>query len=108
MDEDNGDPRPVWTTQRLPEDPGDIHEISPEWHQLLQQEQPAVCNATWICNCSHHALRDQKLQTANQLQQNNKNNMAGVIINNIIKEGNIAKQRAPLNSTIFTKIQESA
>ncbi len=32
--------------------------------------------------------------------------MAGVIINNIIKEENIAKQRDPLNSTIFAKIQQ--
>jgi hypothetical protein len=37
---------------------------------------------------------------------NDKNNMAGVIINNIIKEENIAKQRDPLNSTIFAKIQQ--
>jgi hypothetical protein len=39
---------------------------------------------------------------------NNKNNMAGVIINNIIEEENIAKQRAPLDSTIFAKIQQLA
>jgi hypothetical protein len=39
---------------------------------------------------------------------NDKNNMAGVIINNIIKEENIANQCAPLNSTIFSKIQQSA
>jgi hypothetical protein len=37
-----------------------------------------------------------------------KNNMAWVIIDNIIKEENIAKQRALLNSTIFAKIQQSA
>jgi hypothetical protein len=34
--------------------------------------------------------------------------MAGVIINNIIKEEKISKQRAPLDSTIFTKIQQLA
>ncbi len=34
--------------------------------------------------------------------------MAGVIINNITKEENIAKQRAPLDSSIFAKIQQSA
>jgi hypothetical protein len=34
---------------------------------------------------------------------NDKNNMDG-IINNIIKEVNIAKQRAPLDSTIFATI----
>jgi hypothetical protein len=39
---------------------------------------------------------------------NDKHNMAGVIIHNIIKEENIAKQRAPLDSTIFAKIQQSA
>jgi hypothetical protein len=39
---------------------------------------------------------------------NDKNNMAGVIINNIIKEENIAKQRAPFDSTIFARIQQSA
>jgi hypothetical protein len=32
---------------------------------------------------------------------NDKNNMAGVIINNVIKEENIAKLHAPLDSTIF-------
>ncbi len=36
------------------------------------------------------------------------NNMAGVIINNIIKEENIAKQQAPLDNAIFAKIQQSA
>jgi hypothetical protein len=35
---------------------------------------------------------------------NDKNNMAGVIINNIIKEENIAKQHGPLDSSIFAKI----
>jgi hypothetical protein len=39
---------------------------------------------------------------------NDKNNIAGVIINNIIKEENIAKRCAPLDSTIFAKIQQSA
>jgi hypothetical protein len=39
---------------------------------------------------------------------NDKNNMAGVIINNIIKEENIAKQCAPLDSTIIAKIQQLA
>jgi hypothetical protein len=39
---------------------------------------------------------------------NDKNNMAGVIINNIVKKENIAKQRAPLDSTIFAKIQQLA
>jgi hypothetical protein len=34
----------------------------------------------------------------------NNSNMAGVIINNIIKEENIAKQWAPLDNTIFAKI----
>ncbi len=34
--------------------------------------------------------------------------MAGVIINNIIKEENIAKQCAPINSTIFAEIQQMA
>jgi hypothetical protein len=34
--------------------------------------------------------------------------MAGVIINNIIKEENIEKQRAPLDSNIFAKTQQSA
>ncbi len=37
---------------------------------------------------------------------NDKNNMAGVIISIIIKEENIAKQCAPLDSTIFAKIQQ--
>jgi hypothetical protein len=39
---------------------------------------------------------------------NDKNNMAGVIINNIVKEENIANQRAPLDSTIFAEIQQPA
>ncbi len=39
---------------------------------------------------------------------NDKNNMVGVIINNIVKEENIAKQHAPLDSTIFAKIQQLA
>jgi hypothetical protein len=39
---------------------------------------------------------------------NDKNNMAGVIINNIVKEENIAKQHAPLDSTILAKIKQSA
>jgi hypothetical protein len=39
---------------------------------------------------------------------NDKNNMAWVIVNNIIKEENKAKQHAPLDSIIFAKIQQSA
>jgi hypothetical protein len=39
---------------------------------------------------------------------NDKKNMAGVITNNIVKEKNIAKQCAPLNSTIFAEIQQLA
>jgi hypothetical protein len=39
---------------------------------------------------------------------NDKNNMAGVIINNIIKEEKMAKQCAPLDSITFAKIQPSA
>jgi hypothetical protein len=39
---------------------------------------------------------------------NYENNMAGVIINNIIKEEFIAKQCTPLDSTIFAKIQQLA
>jgi hypothetical protein len=39
---------------------------------------------------------------------NDKNNMARVIINNIIKEENIAKQCAPLNRSVFAKIQQMA
>ncbi len=34
--------------------------------------------------------------------------MAGVIINNIIKKENIAKQQAPLDNPIFAKIQQAA
>jgi hypothetical protein len=34
--------------------------------------------------------------------------MAGVIINNVIKEENIAKQQAPLDNAIFAEIQQSA
>jgi hypothetical protein len=47
-------------TQKLPEDHGDIHKIPPERHQLLKQEQPAVCNATWICNSSQRAFELRK------------------------------------------------
>ncbi len=39
---------------------------------------------------------------------NDKNNMVGVIINNIVKEENIAKQCALLDSTIFAKMQQLA
>jgi hypothetical protein len=39
---------------------------------------------------------------------NDENNMAGVIINNIIKKENIAKQRVPLDSVIFAEILQSA
>jgi hypothetical protein len=36
---------------------------------------------------------------------NDKNNMAGTLINNLIKEENIATQRSPLNNAIFSQIQ---
>jgi hypothetical protein len=39
---------------------------------------------------------------------NNNNNMAGVIISNIIKEGNFAKQQAPPDNADFAKIQQWA
>ena len=39
---------------------------------------------------------------------NDKNNMAGTLINNLIKEENIAMQRSPLNNDIFAQIQQAA
>ena len=39
---------------------------------------------------------------------NNKNNMAGTLINNLIKEENIATQRSPLDYAIFAQIQQAA
>ena len=32
------------------------------------------------------------------------NNMAGILINNLVKEGDIARQRSPLDSNIFAKL----
>jgi hypothetical protein len=32
------------------------------------------------------------------------NNMAGILINNLIKEEDIARQRSPLDSNIFAKL----
>ncbi len=32
------------------------------------------------------------------------NNMAGILINNLVKEEDIARQRSPLDSNIFTKL----
>ena len=39
---------------------------------------------------------------------NNENNMAGILINNLIEEENIATQRSPLNNAIFSQIQQAA
>ena len=39
---------------------------------------------------------------------NNKNHMAGTLINNLIKEENIATQRSPLDYAIFAQIQQAA
>ena len=36
---------------------------------------------------------------------NDKNNMMGILINNLIKEENIATQRSPLDYAIFAQIQ---
>jgi hypothetical protein len=35
----------------------------------------------------------------------NPSNMAGIIINNLIKEETVASQRSPLDSTIFAELQ---
>jgi hypothetical protein len=32
------------------------------------------------------------------------NNMAGILINNLVKEEDIARQRSPLDSNIFAKL----
>ncbi len=32
------------------------------------------------------------------------NNMAGILINNLVKEEDIARQRSPLDSNIFTEL----
>ncbi len=34
--------------------------------------------------------------------------MEGIIINNLIKEGNVASQRSPLDSTVFAELQRTA
>jgi hypothetical protein len=34
--------------------------------------------------------------------------MAGIIINNLIKEETVASQHSPLNSTVFAELQRSA
>ncbi len=34
----------------------------------------------------------------------NPNNMAGILINNLVKEGDIARQRSPLDSNIFAEL----
>jgi hypothetical protein len=39
---------------------------------------------------------------------NNKNNMTGTLINNLIKEENIAMQRSPLSNAIFAQVQLAA
>ena len=39
---------------------------------------------------------------------NNENNMVGTLINNLIKEENIATQRSPLDNAIFALIQQAA
>jgi hypothetical protein len=36
--------------------------------------------------------------------RSNPSNMAGIIINNLIKEVNVASQRSPLDSTIFAEL----
>jgi hypothetical protein len=38
----------------------------------------------------------------------NPSNMAGIIINNLIKEETVASQRSPLDSTIFAELQRTA
>ena len=39
---------------------------------------------------------------------NDKNNMTGDLINNLIKEENLATQHSPLHNAIFTQIQQAA
>jgi hypothetical protein len=34
--------------------------------------------------------------------------MAGIIINNLIKEETVASQRSPVDSTIFAELQQAA
>ena len=53
---------------------------------------------------THFELRKYRLP----IDINDKNNMTGVITNNVIKEENISKQRAPFDSTIFAKKQQLA
>ncbi len=83
-----------------------IYTIPPEQHKLLQQDN------LWSTTLRGYAAAVNMLFEFGKYRPligfNDKNNMAGVIINNIIKEKNIAKQRAPLNSTNFAKIQQSA
>jgi hypothetical protein len=63
MAKDHGNPRPLWTKCRLPKDYGNIHEIPP----------------------------DRSSKCRPPIDFNNDNNMAGIIISNIILEENNAK-----------------
>jgi hypothetical protein len=38
----------------------------------------------------------------------NSSNMAGIIINNLIKEETVASQHSPLDSTVFSELQRAA
>jgi hypothetical protein len=78
----------------LPEDCVNIYKIPPEQSQLLQQEQPALCNTTWICIGHQYAILAPKNRLPIDFSGNN--NMAGVVISNIIKEETSQNSKLPL------------
>jgi hypothetical protein len=54
--------------------------------------------------CCQHSVSTLGLQATNQ----SFNNMAGITINNLIKEETVASQHSPLDSTLFDKLQHTA
>jgi hypothetical protein len=95
---------PVWERDRLPAHCCNLRQICDVWYQLLQQGCPSIVRGYVTAVNTLFQLRDFKQPT----NLSNPSNMPGIIINNLIKEENVASQRSHLDSTIFAELQRAA
>jgi hypothetical protein len=87
---------------RVPKYCGHLHQAHPLWCELQQQASALFSNSTRIHqSCQHTLYTSKKSPLADLLDPTN---MAAILVNNLLKKKNIARQRSPFNNSIFAKL----
>ena len=99
---DNGHIRPVWPSERVPAHHCHIHWVPHVRSKFQKQSFSEIEYRQGILDWYQLALRATGMEALIVLSD--PNNMAGILINNLIKEEDIARQRSPLDSKMYAKM----